>query len=146
MDLMQMRRNLLMQMQAQPTELYPVGTDIIGMYVGRDPQTGYGLFETGYTLDTDGEYVSGNTAKPINSAYIPIDPTYTYYKNAKRMYVICFYDSSKQLLLRVSAGINTYNNLQEKEITDIPQNAAYLRICAYATSGSNWQLAITRTA
>ena len=133
-------------MQQQETELYPVGTDVIGMYVGRDSSTGYGLFESGYDLNSSGEYVSGSFAKPANDAYIPIDPEYTYTKNGCRLYIIAFYDFQKQFISRITPSPQLYNNLTVKDITDIPQNAKYLRFTAYSTAGSNWKLAITRTA
>ena len=140
MELMQRRREL-MAMQNVVEELYPIGTDIITMYYGRDSD-GHFVGESNVTIDADGQWVSGNNYG--NKTYIPIDPTYRYQKSANRMYYVTFYDDDYRCVLSNRHG--TYNNLNVQEIENIPSDARYMRFVSHLTASTNWSIKITRIA
>ena len=136
--MMQVRRRLMLS-QGQSTDLYPIGTDVITKYIGRD-ENGLAYFVSGKMLNNSGEYVDGdnNAASPV---YIPVDENYRFAKNAKRILIICFYDSNYGFISR----LGLYNNLTAMDLQAFPVNTAYFRVGSHSTATSNWQLAITRT-
>ena len=140
MDLMRRRRELL-AMQSAVKELYPIGTDIITMYYGRNSD-GTFVGESNVNIDTDGQWVSGNLYG--NKTYIPIDPTYRYQKDNHRMYLVTFYDDDYRCVLSIRGG--KYNNLDVQEIENIPSDARYMRFVSHPTADTNWSIKITRIA
>lgn len=139
MDLMEIRRRMLIGQKSN--ELYPVGTDIVTKYIGRNA---YGSFigENNVSINSQGEFVSG--AYYGSPVYLPINPSYRYKKNQYRIYEIAFYDEDFKFISPTWS--NKYNNLTQMEITDIPSNAAYIRFVTHNTADTNWRIAITRIA
>ena len=133
---MMQRRRMMMQGSA---ELYPVGTDIIGNYIGRD-KTGKALFNQGYGIDTvTGEYKEANYSS--STVFMRIDPKYQYQKNIEgRIYVLAYYDAGYNYL-----GYIVSNNLRAEILPAPPANAVYARVATHYAQ-SNWKLAITRIA
>ena len=128
-------------MGRKSNELYPIGTDIVTKYIGRNA---YGSFigEQKVGINSQGEFVSGNYyGSPV---YLPINPSYRYEKNKYRIYEIAFYDEDCGFISLALS--NKYNNLTQMEITDIPSNAAYIRFVTHGTAYVNWRIAITRIA
>lgn len=128
-------------MGRKSNELYPVGTDIVTKYIGRNA---YGSFvgEHDVTINAQGEFVSGTQyGSPV---YLPISPSYRFEKNGYRMYNLTFYD--KDFVFISQNNSNKYNNLTTNEITDIPSNAAYIRFMTHGTAVPNRRITITRIA
>ena len=124
------------------SELYPVGTDLVTKYIGRNLSNGYGLFVLGNFSETTGEIIEGSEAYGISTVYIPINPDYTYYKTRTgRFYKACLYDADYNFI-----GMSReQNNLSFKEISPFPSNARYMRIRTHSLN-NNWDIAILRTA
>ena len=123
-------------------ELYPVGTDLVTKYIGRNLSNGQGLFVLGNFSDTTGEIIEGSEAYGISTVYIPINPDYTYYKTGiGRFYKACLYDADYNFI-----GMSKeQNNLKFSEISPFPSNARYMRIKTNALN-NNWEIAIYRIA
>lgn len=132
-----LRRRQLMAMRGK-SELYPVGTDVVGLYYGRD-ETGYFIGEYYVTINEQGEFISGTYYG--NSAFIEIEPSYRFVKSGYYMYRITFYDSDHRFIKQVP-----FYDSQEQEITDIPQGARYMRFVANGSRPSNWKITVTRIA
>lgn len=128
-------------MGRKSNELYPVGTDIVTKYIGRNA---YGFFvgEHDVTINAQGDFVSGTLYG--SPAYLPISPSYRYEKNKYRIFKLTFYDEDCGFISQVNT--NKYNNVTQMEITDIPSNAAYIRFVTHNTADTNWRIAITRIA
>lgn len=130
------RREMLESMGG---ELYPVGTDIIGKYIGRNAR-GLANFVpyTIINLET-GAYEEGDLgASPV---YMPINPDYTYQKGSKgRIYRLAYYAADYTYISSI-----IHSSLDKWVITDIPANARYCRVCTHRVD-SNWGLTITRIA
>lgn len=136
MDLMTRRREMM------EGEMYPVGTDIVTKYIGRNSR-GWFIGESAVTIDSSGEFVSGGGyyGSPI---YLPINAKYEYEKNASgRVYNLTYYDSNYRFIRRNSSY--QYNNLERTKITDIPPNACYIRFVT-SSSNNNWNVGIIRIA
>lgn len=121
-------------------ELYPVGTDLVTKYIGRDLSNGNGLFILG-DFDTTGEIIEDSTAYGISPVFIPINPNYTYYKTGGRFYRSCLYDADYNYIGRTIEQ----NNLNFREISPFPSNARYMRIITLSNT-NNWVIAIYRIA
>lgn len=123
-------------------ELYPVGTDLVTAYVGRNLSNGQGLFVLGDFSETTGEIIEGSKERGISPVYIPINPDYTYYKNgAGRFYRACLYDADYNFI-----GLSReQNNLNFREISPFKSNARYMRIRTHPVD-NNWGIAIYRIA
>lgn len=141
------RRRALMAQKIEDEELYPVGTDLVAMYIGRDVN-GLGLFNHEHTIsnvsNTIGEYVEGpyNAASPI---YLPIDPKYRYQKNkgynsyqGGRMYYFTWYDANHNFISQFSE-----NNFDNVDLPAPPSNARYARFATH-DNDNNWGIAIIR--
>ena len=123
-------------MGQKSNELYPVGTDIVTKYIGRNA---YGSFigEQNVDINSRGEFVSGTFyGSPV---YLPINPSYRYEKNGYRIYHLTFYDRDYGFISQTN-----YNTTAQMEITNIPSNAAYIRFVTHKTANVNWRIAITR--
>lgn len=123
-------------------ELYPVYTDIVAKYLGRNWSNGNGLFvhgtvtSTGEMTQTDNEEHSG-----LCMVYIPIDPSYTYVKSDQgRINPGFYYDENKNFISKI-----VYNNLNWVTFTNIPANAKYFRFATHQLT-NNWDIAIYRIA
>ena len=139
MDLM-MRRNALLAC-GKEEELYPIGTDIITKYIGRD-ENGAFIGEQNVDINSQGEFVSGSSyGSPV---YLPINSSYRYEKDLYRVYRLTFYDKNYGFISQNTS--NKYNNLNRVEITDIPSNAAYIRFVTHSTAVTNWRIVIRRIA
>jgi len=139
MDMMEIRRRMLIGQKSN--ELYPVGTDIVTKYIGRNANGSF-IGEKNVGLNAQGEFVSGdNYGSPV---YLPISPSYRYEKSGNRLYYLTFYDNDYGFISQNRS--NYYNNLTETEITDIPSNAAYIRFVTHGSAFNNWRIAITRIA
>ena len=124
-------------------ELYPVGTDLVTAYLGRNTD-GMGKFTLG-TLNTSTGEMTPNDDNPSNGlcmAYLPIDPSYSYAKYSGRVYHTFFYDENKSY---ISGSDFIANNLNWQTIKPIPQNAKYMRFATHAAN-SNWWICIIRAA
>ena len=125
------------------SELYPVGTDLITAYLGRNAN-GSGNYTLG-TLNTSTGEMSPNADNPSHGlcmTYLPIDPSYSYAKYSGRVYHTFFYDENKSY---ISGSDFIANNLSWSTINPIPQNAKYMRFATH-TADSNWWMTIIRTA
>jgi len=132
MDLMARRREMLVG------EIYPVGTKLIEKYIGRN-EYGDAYFERQVSLNTAGEYVEGSSAgSPI---FFPVNPNYVYQKSNRRIYLLTFYDSKKQMIGQIRT--NKYSNLSVQTLDRFPERTAYIRFCTLNNS-SNFSLEITR--
>ena len=137
MDVM-LRRRRLMGMQ-EKKELYPIGTDVITKYYGRD-SNGFFIGEKNVAINSDGEWATGDYYG--NSTFIPINPKYRYQKSSNRMYRVTFYNAKYE-----PVSIPTdYNNLTVMEIGNIPSDARYMRFVSHNTANANWRLTLTRIA
>ena len=136
---MEVRRKMLIGQKSN--ELYPIGTDIVTKYIGRNV---YGEFigEKNVDINSQGEFVSGTFYG--SSVYLPINPSYRYVKSGFRINHLTFYDKDYRFISRNSS--NQYNNTTQMEIINIPSNAAYIRFVTHGTANANWKIAITRTA
>lgn len=122
------RRRVLMQ---QEPELYPVGTDVIALYAQN-------WVDDSSWANTGGTSSISGAARCTN--YIPIDPRYTYRKNNYRLYnYCCWYDADKHFIRSFAL-----NNTTAQDITNIPQNARYMRVSTYKANKA--QLKVIRTA
>lgn len=133
------RRRDLMGTKVEPEELYPVGTEILSMYIGDKDNGARRNFKTNHKIDTsNGEYIeaSGYYASPV---YIPVNHRYTYQKKNARLNTWAFYDKDKNFL---RAG-PSYNNLNVQTLAKFPKGVCYVRIQAFNYANQN--LEITRT-
>lgn len=125
-------------------ELYPVGTDIITKYIGRNDNGSF-IGEKNVDINSQGEFVRVVSVSCYGSpVYLPISPNYRYEKNGYRMYNLTFYDKDYGFISQNNS--NQYNNTTQMEITNIPSNAAYIRFVTHGTASNNWRIAITRIA
>ncbi len=122
----------MQQAAPAPAELYPVGTDVINVYVRND-----GDWTANKQINAEGEVVSGT--RYVGEQFIPVDPSYTLQKSGHRMETSAWYDVDMVF-------ISTFreNNTTVKAL-DIPANARYMRVAAYNSSVAD-ALTITRTA
>ena len=126
---------MMQQAAPEPQELYPIGTDIKEMYA---PYPSAWL--SGRTIGSTTGNVVESSGGYCSDEYIPIDPAYTYQKNANRMNYNAWYDADKVFI----SSFREYN-VDSKNLPAAPANARYLRISSTsATFASN--LKITRTA
>lgn len=125
-----------------PSELYPVGTDIVSAYFGRNWSNGQGLFVHGtYTSTGEMAQTDVDTDYGLCMVYLPIDPSYTYVKSsAGRIYDMFYYDENYNFIYRTSS-----NNLKWTTLNPAPQNAKYLRFATLNLT-NNWGVAIYRSA
>lgn len=124
------------------TELYPVCTDIVGRYLGRNWSNGEGFFVHG-TVTSTGEMTQTDvdSDKGLCMVYIPIDPSYTYVKSgAGRMYDGFYYDENKNFIKRI-----VHNTMTWATLDPVPQNARYFRFATHNLT-NNWGIAIYRSA
>lgn len=122
-------------------ELYSIWTDIIGRYLGRNMNNGYGLFTPNSTIsNTTGEVIAG--ANAVCEAYLPVDESYTYIKSGYRIYGIWCYDENKNYLGNAGQMNNlTYGQILPKFIP----GTKYIRTATHSVT-NNWPLAIIRIA
>lgn len=124
-------------------ELYPIGTDLVTLYLGRK-SNGLGNFVVGTCDATTGEMTQDvdNPQHGLCMTFLPIDPNYTYIKNTVgRLYHTFFYDENKSY---ITGSDFVANNLNWVTIP-IPQNAKYMRFVTHSVD-SNWWISIIRTA
>lgn len=130
-------------MQSFTNEIYPVGTDILSMYIGVGG-SGRLLLTNGTTFNNSGEVVSGNDA--TSEVYIPVSMDYTYEKGARRL-TVYYYDNDKAYLGK--SGKDTWLP-EAKVLPAFPANTEFIRIRALGGGGDNWMPSkgakITRTA
>ena len=127
------------------SELYPVGTDLVTAYVGRNLSDGQGLFILGSYSTKTGEPVEEDQSFGISLEYIPVDPNYEYYKTDQgRLYILLFYDENKNYISGISYP-NPASNLVWAKLPSFPINTRYIRIATHALV-NNWDIAILRTA
>lgn len=127
-----------------PTDLYPIWTDIVGLYAGRDGTTGRAPYVTNHTISsTTGEVIESDTNSALYE-YLQVSNSYTYCKNNYRIYGIWCYDADKNYIGRAQ-GDGGYNNLSWKVLPQLPQGTHYIRIVTHQLS-NNYGLAIYRTA
>ena len=136
---------VIVQVPPWSDELYPVGTDIVSMYLGRNLSNGDGFFVHGTINYTTGEFTQTDveTDSGICLTYIPINPSYTYYKTSSgRFYRPCYYDENYEYIGRGTE----HNNLSFQQIMDeMPENTKYMRFCTHPNT-NNWDIAIYRMA
>ena len=121
-----------------PSELYPIGTDILRLYIGVDSNDQ--LLLTPNTTIQNGEIVSGNTA--TSDIYIPVSTDYVYRKGARRM-AIWYYDSNKAFL---GKSDNSTWLPEEKTLSAFPTDTAFIRCQFLNGPNVNWKVDITRIA
>lgn len=134
------RRRELMAMQNN-SELYPIGTDVITKYIGRD-SAGYAYFVSGKQLNSNGEYVdgSGNNAA-ASPVFIPVKDSYGFHKSAHRLYTLAQYDINYSFL-----GSAAYGTLEERDIAPLLPGTAYIRLASHKDARSNWLITLVRNA
>lgn len=125
----------------EPPDLYNIWTDVVGLYLGRDMQTGYGLFTSDRNIDVNGEVVAGRRA--VCEAYIPISSHYEYFKSNHRIISIAYYNEDKQLISKDDSG--RYENSTYGIRLIIPYKAKYMRLVTNQVI-ANWALQIIRIA
>lgn len=147
-SLVEARRRLLLAQGSDSGELYPIGTDLVSLYIGRG-SNGLGYFNSGYTIQAGtGDYVAtagNNAASPI---YLPIEPAYRYQKNRAisalsnggRMYNFTWYDADFNFISQI-----TENNFNIVDLPAPPSNARYARFATHRLE-NNWAIAIVRIA
>lgn len=121
-------------------ELYPVGTDLVSKYLGRNWSNGTGLFVHGTTKSSTGVMTQTDNESDVGlcMVYIPIDPSYTYVKSDQGgIYEGFYYDENKNFISRFA-----YNSLSWITLNP-PQNAKYLRFATHYLT-NNWDIAIYR--
>ena len=137
MDLMHRRRELIAMQKEE--ELYPIGTDILEMYIGRD-SSGKVLTTEGYGINSSGEtyQISGRST---SETYIPVSQRYTYKKGAKRVMFHC-YDKNKNYL-----GVLESPETWLPSEVDIRNNfvAGTVWVRVTLLTGNNRVVAVTRT-
>ena len=127
------------------SELYPVSTDIVSMYLGRNWANGNGNFVRGTVNTKTGEFTQTDvsTDNGLCMVYIPIDPSYTYVKNdAGRIYAPCVYDENYNFIKQLTQNLN---NLSWSIFQQFPENARYFRFATHANT-NNWDICIFRIA
>ena len=125
------------------SELYPVGTDLVTAYVGRNLSDGQGLFIPGSYSTKTGEPEEGDFG--ISLEYIPVDPNYEYYKTDQgRLYILLFYDENKNYISGISYPSPAMSLVWAK-LPSFPINTRYIRIATHVLV-NNWDIAIYRTA
>lgn len=135
-----MLRRRMMLMEPTP-ELYPIGTDIITEYIGRD-LSGNGLFVANTIINSKtGEYRTTAGDYAASDIYMPIKPWYRFQKSSDgRLYVFAYYDANKNYISSIA-----YSDLQVHDLPAPPSNAAYARITTHRYQ-SNWGIKIIRIA
>lgn len=122
-------------------ELYPVGTDLVSKFLGRNWSNGDGLFVHGTSVPETGEMTQTDNTEDAGlcMVYIPIDSSYTYVKSAAgRITAGYYYDENKNFISRFN-----YDNLNWVTFTNIPSNAKYMRFSTHPLT-DNWDIAIYR--
>ena len=99
-------------------EEYPVGTDIIGTFLGRSAN-----WIAKGTIQSDGTFAIGTQDTYASELYVPVNPSYTYQKNDYRLRRFAYYDADHVFISSV-----VYNNLNVQEIPALPANARWARI------------------
>ena len=127
-----------MAMQNSQTDLYPIGTDIVEMFIRRENG-----WEHRHYIDENGIYTSGGEyyASPI---FIPISPSYRFSKNNMRIGnntggYAAWYDENFNFISSFKQ-----DNLDVSALPDPPSNAAYIRIST-RNLANTVNLQITRT-
>ena len=124
------------------SDLYPIGTDLVGAYLGRNWTNGQGFFVHG-TFTSTGEMTQTDVDADFGlcMVYLPIDPSYTYVKSdGGRINGGFYYDENYNFIKSFQS-----NNLAWTTLDPAPQNAKYLRFATlYLTN--NWDVAIYRSA
>lgn len=125
------RRSIL---SAKSNELYPIGTDIVLLYLGGTASSKN--FVNNKIISTEtGEYIDGSgRASPI---YMEMSPQYKYMKTGSypnRGYLKClaYYDENYNFI-----GYYSRNSYESFEIPELPAGTKYARICTNLTSGTN---------
>ena len=129
------------EVNVSPKELYPVGTDVVSVYLGRNWQNGRALLSHG-TYTSTGDFTETGDESDVSfcPVYIPISPEYTYFKNDNRLTNGFWYDENKKFI----SSFNQ-NNTSRMSLPAPPDNAKYLRFTSN-TGWSNATIAIYRTA
>ena len=125
-----------------PTELYPLWTDIVGLYAGRDTTNGDAPYVTNHTISNITGEVIESDANSALYEYLQVSDSYTYCKNKFRLYGIWCYDADKNYIGRAQ-GDGGYNNSLWKILPQLPQGTHYIRIVTHQLS-NNYGLAIYR--
>jgi hypothetical protein len=126
------------------TDLYPLWTDIVGLYAGRNTTNGKAPYVRNHVIsDVTGEVVENNSNSVLYE-YLRVSDNYTYCKNNYRLYGIWCYDADKNYIGRAQ-GDRGYNNLNWKILPQLPQGTHYIRIVTHQLD-NNYYLAIYRTA
>lgn len=141
MGLIDRRRALMSGGSESEDQLYSIGTDVITKYIGRNV-SGVGLFNRGtYSTKTGEITISASGGYGTSDIFIPVDPTYSYQKNAQgRIYFLGFYDEDYNFI-----SSRAYNNLNIVDLPAFPENTKYIRIATHSNT-NNWKIAIIRTA
>ena len=127
-----------------PTGLYPLWTDIVGLYAGRNATTGLAPYVTNHTISSiTGEVIESDGNSALYE-YLRVSDNYTYCKSAQRLYGIWCYDADKNYIGRAQ-GDGGYNNTSWRILPQLPQGTHYIRIVTHQLS-NNYGLAIYRTA
>ena len=143
-----MQRRGLIGSKEPEGELYPVGTDLVTKYIGRDDD-GKGLFEHGTFNTGTGEIETEITGSGygVSTVFMPVNPRYSYQKTriadgraAGRLYFCGFYDKNYNYISYIA-----YNSLAVVNLPAFPNEARYIRIATHEVS-NNWTIAIVRTA
>lgn len=126
------------------TDLYPLWTDIVGLYAGRNTTDGKAPYVVNHVISNEtGEVVENNSSSALYE-YLRVSDNYTYCKNNYRLHGIWCYDADKNYIGR-APGDRDYNNLNWKILPQLPQGTHYIRIVTHQLN-NNYYLAIYRTA
>ena len=131
---MAIRRRLLMG----DADLYPIGTDIVKKYIGKN-ENGQAYLTEGYWINGKGEYEARN-GYGASAVYMRINPNYRYRKGNRRLAPIAYYDSDFNWIRN-----DMINNTTIEDMPAPPSNAAYARFCTLQ-SPTLWNVVITRIA
>ena len=117
-------------------ELYPIGTDILTKYIGRDSK-GLLLLDNKTSFDNNGNIIAGNNA--TSSVYIPVNLSYKYTKGARRI-SLHYYDKNYNYLGNYS---NTWEPMVQT-LPTFPQDTVFIRCAFLIGPNANWNVDITR--
>lgn len=120
-------------------EPYGVWTDIVGRYLGRDMETGRGLFTRLADLDENGNVIPG--ARAVCESYLPYMGGRKYVKSDHRITNLCCYNENKNLIFQDTSSRydNTYWGIE----LDVPVETAYIRF-AINVADTHWRIQIYR--
>lgn len=112
-------------------ELYPVGTDVVSEYIGRDWSNGSVPMVRGNVDHETGEYEENESGSfSISLNYIPVSPGYQFAKSGSAgfLYRVLFYDGDKNFL----SGMRFTPNWNIWFTFTIPAEARYMRIATHS--------------